>query len=130
MSRARQRSLTTAGLLLTALAATAALPITSQAQSRTESDPISEDLLSAMEFRTLGPGFVTGRIQDIAIDPNNTDVWYVASAFGGLWKTVNRGISFDPIFDEPGVAFTLCCVVVDPSDSNVISSQRLPVSRL
>jgi photosystem II stability/assembly factor-like uncharacterized protein len=45
-------------------------------------------------------------------------VWYVASAFGGLWKTVNRGVTFTPIFDD--YAFTLCCVVVDPKDSNVV----------
>ena len=42
----------------------------------------------------------------------------MASAFGGLWKTVNRGITFTPIFDE--YTFTLCCVVVDPKDSNVV----------
>ena len=43
----------------------------------------------------------------------------MASAFGGLWKTTNRGITFSPIFDDNGV-FTLCCVVVDPKDSNVV----------
>jgi len=73
-----------------------------------------------MEFRTLGPGFVTGRIADITIDPNDSNIWYVASAFGGLWKTENRGITFEPIFDQDGAAFTLCCVVVDPTDSNVV----------
>jgi photosystem II stability/assembly factor-like uncharacterized protein len=73
-----------------------------------------------MEFRALGPGFVTGRIADIAIDPGDSNTWYVASSFGGLWKTENRGISFEPIFDQAGAAFTLCCVVVDPSDSDVI----------
>ncbi|MCJ7626872.1 MAG: hypothetical protein MUO50_00660, partial [Longimicrobiales bacterium] len=82
--------------------------------------PVDEELLSSMEFRTLGPGFVTGRIADIQIDPNDANVWYVATAFGGLWKTVNRGITFEPIFDQEGVAFTTCCVVVDPNDSAVV----------
>ena len=36
-----------------------------------------------------------------------------------MWKTVNRGITFTPVFDEQG-SFTLCCVVVDPKDSNVV----------
>ena len=45
--------------------------------------------------------------------------WYVATAFGGLWKTTNRGITFTPIFDDGG-SFTLCCVVVDPKDSNIV----------
>ena len=48
-----------------------------------------------------------------------SSVWYVATAFGGLWKTTNRGITFAPIFDDQG-SFTLCCVVVDPKDSNVV----------
>ena len=43
----------------------------------------------------------------------------MATAFGGLWKTTNRGTTFTPIFDEAS-SFTLCCVVVDPKDSNVV----------
>jgi photosystem II stability/assembly factor-like uncharacterized protein len=87
-------------------------------------------ILTGIELRSLGPAFTSGRVQDVAIDPKNTSTWYVATAFGGLWKTVNRGISFAPVFDDEG-SFTLCCVVIDPRDSNVIwvgsgenSSQR------
>ena len=80
---------------------------------------LDADLLKGIQFRSLGPGFVTGRIADIEIDPKDPNVWYVATAFGGLWKTVNRGISFEPIFDE-GPSFTLCCVVIDPRNSSVI----------
>jgi len=89
-------------------------------QQSSGSVALDQDLLSAMEFRTLGPGFVTGRIADIEIDPNDSNVWYVATAFGGLWKTVNRGITFEPVFDVPGAAQTTCCVVVDPNDSEVV----------
>jgi photosystem II stability/assembly factor-like uncharacterized protein len=110
--------LTLAATLL--LAGTLGLPLPGASQASRGSVPVTEDLLSSMEFRSLGPGFVTGRIQDIAIDPNNTNVWYVASAFGGLWKTVNRGITFEPIFDQKGAAHTLGVVVVDPKDSNVV----------
>jgi photosystem II stability/assembly factor-like uncharacterized protein len=74
--------------------------------------------LEALEFRSLGPTLTTGRVADIEIDPKDPNVWYVASAFGGLWKTVNRGVTFTPIFDQH--TFTLCCVVVDPKDSNVV----------
>jgi len=102
------------------LAGTLGLPLPAAPQASPGSSPVTEELLSAMAFRSLGPGFVTGRIQDVAIDPNNTNVWYVASAFGGLWKTVNRGITFEPVFDQKGVAHTLGCVVVDPRDSNVV----------
>ena len=82
-------------------------------------DRLNEDTLKGIELRSIGPGLATGRIQDIEIDPKNPNVWYVASAFGGLWKTENRGITFRPVFDDGG-SFTLCCVVVDPKDSNVV----------
>jgi photosystem II stability/assembly factor-like uncharacterized protein len=77
------------------------------------------DALQGIELRGIGPTLSTGRVADIAIDPKNPSVWYVASAFGGLWKTVNKGITFTPVFDDQ-VSFTLCCVVVDPKDSNVV----------
>jgi len=92
---------------------------TLSAQAAGGSPALDSELLASLELRSLGPGFVTGRIADIEIDPNNPSIWYVASAFGGLWKTTNRGISFDPIFDDGGT-HNLCCVVVDPRDSNTV----------
>jgi photosystem II stability/assembly factor-like uncharacterized protein len=80
--------------------------------------PLNADALKGIAIRSIGPGLVTGRIADIEIDPKNTNVWYVASAFGGLWKTVNRGVTFTPIFDDG--PFTLCCVVVDPRNSDIV----------
>jgi photosystem II stability/assembly factor-like uncharacterized protein len=80
---------------------------------------LTANVLKGLELRSIGPTLTTGRVQDVEIDPRNPSVWYVASAFGGLWKTENRGITFTPIFDSGG-SFTLCCVAIDPRDSNVI----------
>ncbi len=93
--------------------------VTAGLGARQGTDRLSADLLKGIEFRTIGPSLTTGRIADIEIDPKNPSVWYIAAAFGGLWKTTNRGITFEPIFDDGG-SFTLCCVVVDPKDSNVV----------
>src|SRR4026209_524646 len=82
-------------------------------------DPLNADARRGLAWRGIGPALATGRIQDVQIDPKDPNVWYVASAFGGLWKTVNRGITFTPIFDEGG-SFTLCCVAIDPKDSNIV----------
>ena len=95
------------------LTATLAVPSLVDAQG------LDAERLEGISWRSIGPGFVTGRIADVEIDPRNTNVWYVATAFGGLWKTENRGVSFTPIFDE-GPSFTLCCVVIDPKNSDVI----------
>lgn len=101
-------------ILVVAIAmALAALP-SGQGQDR-----LNEVALKGLEFRSIGPGFTSGRVQDVDIDPKNPSIWYVTSAFGGLWKTENRGISFAPIFDDGG-SFTLCCLTIDPKDSNVL----------
>ena len=80
---------------------------------------VTSDLLKGVALRSIGPTLTTGRVVDVKIDPRNPSVWYVVSAFGGLWKTTNRGITFSPIFDNNG-SFTLCCIAIDPKDSNIL----------
>ncbi len=92
------------------------------AGQNTGASRLTADVFAGMEVRSIGPALVTGRVVDIEIDPNDSNTYYVASAFGGLWKSVNRGITFKQIFPRSGQAeaFSLCCVVVDPKDSNVV----------
>jgi photosystem II stability/assembly factor-like uncharacterized protein len=91
---------------------------TAALKGQTPSTGLNADTLSALTFRNLGPTLNNGRVVDVEIDPKDPNVWYVASAFGGVWKTINRGITFDPIFAQ--YHFTTCCVVVDPSNSNIV----------
>ena len=74
---------------------------------------------SALSFRSLGPATTSGRVADMAVDPNNHDVWFVATASGGVWKTVNHGLTFSPLFDNEG-SYSIGCVTIDPSNSNTI----------
>jgi photosystem II stability/assembly factor-like uncharacterized protein len=76
------------------------------------------DPLAALRFRSVGPGFTSGRHADMAVDPKNPHVWYVAMA-GGLWKTTNGGLTFTSIFDSYGT-YSMCCVLVDPKNSNIV----------
>src|SRR5437867_5737786 len=100
------------------IAAEAAVAVTAAVSGQTEG-ALDAHTLKGIELRSVGPALATGRVQDVEIDPGNPSVWYVATAFGGLWKTTNRGITFAPIFDDQG-SFTLCCVAIDPKDSNVV----------
>ena len=52
-----------------------------------------------LAFRSLGPSLTTGRFSDVAVDPKNPSVWYVAASSGNLWKTENRGNTWTPVFD-------------------------------
>ncbi|MCY4573943.1 MAG: hypothetical protein OXF01_14200, partial [Gemmatimonadetes bacterium] len=61
---------------------------------------ITTGFLSALELRGIGPAFMSGRIADIAVDPTNRSVWYVATSSSNVWKTENRGTTWTPIFDN------------------------------
>ncbi len=73
----------------------------------------------ALAFRSIGPALMGGRIADIAIHPENPSTWYVAAGSGNLWKTTNRGTTWDPIFDEEA-SYSIGTVVVDPLNPNVV----------
>ncbi len=75
--------------------------------------------LSGLKFRSVGPAITSGRIADIAVQPDNPKVWYIAVASGGVWKTVNNGLTFDPLFDAQG-SYSIGCVTIDPNNPNVI----------
>ena len=60
-----------------------------------------------------------GRVSDIAIDPRNPFVFYVALGHGGIFKSGDAGVSFDPIFDkQPDLS--IGAIAIAPSDSDVI----------
>ncbi len=75
--------------------------------------------VASLSFRLVGPALTSGRVVDLAIHPNNNDVWYVAAACGGVWQTTNHGITFSPIFDGQG-SFSIACVELAPSNPNTL----------
>jgi len=80
---------------------------------------LSSRMLSTLKFRSIGPAAYSGRISDIAVNPENTSEYYIGVASGGLWKTENHGTSFKPIFDNQPV-FSIGCVTLDPNNPNVV----------
>ena len=51
-------------------------------------------------MRAIGPALMSGRIADIAVHPDNPHVWYVAVGSGNVFKTVNAGTTWTPIFEN------------------------------
>lgn len=56
-------------------------------------------LVKNISFENIGPTVMSGRVTDLAVNPENPTEFYVAYASGGLWHTVNNGTSFTPILD-------------------------------
>ncbi|MEM6765749.1 MAG: glycosyl hydrolase [Bacteroidota bacterium] len=80
---------------------------------------LSEEAFTGMKFRSIGPAFSSGRIADIAIHPQDENVWYVAVASGGVWKTQNAGTTWTPLFDEQAV-YSTGCVTIDPNNPSTV----------
>ncbi|MEO7724274.1 MAG: hypothetical protein ABIU29_06245 [Chthoniobacterales bacterium] len=80
---------------------------------------LSDVLLKYMKPRAIGPAVMGGRVSDIALDPRNPAVFYVGLGTGGLFKTVNNGVTFDPIFDKQPV-LSIGAVAIAPADSDVV----------
>ena len=89
------------------------------AQSNPNKDKKSENIYDGLKFRHLGPALMSGRISDIAIHPNNENIWYVASGSGGAWKTENSGTTWKPIFDNEK-SYSIGCITLDPQNSDIV----------
>ena len=90
---------TTTALTLFVLATTAT-PLAAQSGDPAAAPTIDERMLSALRLRGIGPALMSGRIADIAVDPTNRSIWYVATSSSNVWKTENRGTTWTPIFDD------------------------------
>ena len=75
--------------------------------------------ISALKLRNVGPAFLSGRIADIAVHPENKNLWYVAVGSGGVWKTENSGTTWNPIFDNEST-YSIGCVTIDPNNHSTI----------
>ncbi|WP_203257822.1 WD40/YVTN/BNR-like repeat-containing protein [Hyunsoonleella ulvae] len=87
------------------------------AQKKTETK--KDSTLSGLKFRSIGPAFMSGRIADIVIHPENQNIWYVAVGSGGVWKTENAGTTWSPLTDKQPF-YSTGCLTLDPNNPNTI----------
>src|SRR3954469_13365554 len=93
-----------------AQAAAAAEPMVNQSK-----DP----LLGSFRFRSIGPASMGGRIDDIAVSESDPNVIYVGYAVGGVFKSENNGISFEPVFQTYTTA-SIGDIAIHPRDPNIV----------
>ena len=77
---------------------------------------MNAETFSGLKLRSIGPAFLSGRIQDIAIHPQDESIWYIAAGSGGVWKTINSGVIWTPVFENQK-SYSIGCVTIDPNES-------------
>ena len=80
---------------------------------------LNEASLKGLEWRSIGPAMTAGRIADIAINPKDRSQWFVAVGSGGVWKTDNRGTTWQTVFDNEA-SYSIGCVSIDPNDTETV----------
>jgi photosystem II stability/assembly factor-like uncharacterized protein len=75
-------------------------------------------LFKRLQFRSIGPA-AGGRVCRVCGVPGDPLIYYAATASGGIWKSIDGGIKWKPIFDDTG-SFSVGSLAVAPSDPNVL----------
>jgi photosystem II stability/assembly factor-like uncharacterized protein len=78
------------------------------------------DPFAGLVFRNIGPATMGGRVDDLAVLESNPAVFYVGTATGGLWKTVNNGTTWEVLFDDLDDAVSIGDIAINPNDANTV----------
>jgi photosystem II stability/assembly factor-like uncharacterized protein len=81
---------------------------------------LTPELLEPFRFRLIGPAAMAGRVTAIAVpeEPGHKTI-YAGFATGGIWKTTNRGTTWQPVFDDAGFT-SIGDLAISPADPSVI----------
>lgn len=80
---------------------------------------LDDKWLSKVPARSLGPANMSGRISDIAIHPEDSSLWYIATAGGGLLKSTNQGVTLSHHFDDQNTV-SIGAIAADPTNKDVV----------
>ncbi len=75
---------------------------------------VASDYFGDLQARHIGPALMSGRVTDIECHPKNSQIVYIGAAGGGVWKSQDAGLSFNPIFDD--YCQSIGAIAIDPSD--------------
>src|SRR5205823_6859076 len=81
--------------------------------------PAHEAALKHLKFRSIGPAIMGGRVDDFAVVESDPRIIYVGTAAGGIFKTVNSGVTWQPIFDDQPNS-TIGDLALAPNDPSIL----------
>ena len=82
-------------------------------------DPINEFTFSSLRARQIGPAFISGRVSQIAVFPDDSNHYLVAEASGGVWLTHNNGTTWQPVFDTYG-SYSIGHIAIDAKNPSIV----------
>ena len=86
-----------------AIALLALLTVGMYGQSQGQNqDPWAPATFNTLKLRAVGPALMSGRVNVVAVHPEDKQTWYIGVASGGVWKTTNSGTTFTPVFQNEG----------------------------
>ncbi|HEX5206279.1 MAG TPA: hypothetical protein VFW10_00630 [Steroidobacteraceae bacterium] len=114
----RHSFLTGAAVVLLAMGcATAGLPAATAAAKPPAEKP--KDVFAHLKFRNLGPAIAGGRVAAVAGIPGDPLVYYVGAGGGGVFKTVDGGLNWKPVFDHEETS-SIGAIAVAASNPNIV----------
>ncbi len=90
-----------------------------EAAAQTGGDSPFTQAAAGMALRGIGPAVMGGRIADVAVSPADRSTWFVAVGSGGVWKTTNAGVTFEPVFDDQP-SYSVGALALDPGNPDVV----------
>ncbi|MGH9139516.1 MAG: WD40/YVTN/BNR-like repeat-containing protein, partial [Vicinamibacterales bacterium] len=107
-------------LLVCALvAAFGAQSIVGRSEQAAASAASAQGPFDSLHFRPIGPASMSGRITDLAVYESNPSIFYVGTAHGGVWKTINAGTTFEAQFQDEGL-ISIGDVTVSQSNPDLV----------
>src|SRR5713226_4194122 len=95
------------------------LPLQAQkAEPSAAASPIDPKTYGGMKWRLIGP-FHGGRVLTVTGVPTQPNTYYFGAVAGGVWKTTDGGVSWDPLFDKQTTS-SIGSIAVSDSDPNVV----------
>lgn len=92
---------------------------TPEATPTPKADPFSTGTFGGWRFRSIGPAVTSGRVIAFAVDPEDRAKFYVAVASGGVWKTINAGTTWTPVFDNEG-SYSIGAIALDRKNPSTV----------
>jgi photosystem II stability/assembly factor-like uncharacterized protein len=82
-------------------------------------DPINEFTFTPLRARLIGPAFVSGRVSQIAVFPDDSNHYMIALASGNAFMTYNDGTTWQPVFENYG-SYSVGTITIDPKNPSIV----------